>query len=309
MPPRGRRQHHKLEQSPFYKLGTRRKLSEILMCSARDLKEVATLTVRYKNRWKPKDSDTKPWLTHPPSPEDADNYRPIDIPVPKLKRLQARVADLLSRIETPDYLFSPVKGVSYVDNAARHRDSRAFWLLDIAQYFPSCTANRVAWFFGQKLECAPDIAAILTSLTTEQERLPQGSPCSPIIAYFSNLIMWNDISDAVQHSGCILSVYADDITISGVSVPGTLIWDVKQIIHKNGFSLKAAKELSLIHAPADITGVIVRNGQLKLPNRQYKKMKELILQRRRSKGDKAIKKLGNRIRGCLSQRNQIEDRN
>ncbi|MBX4882614.1 RNA-directed DNA polymerase [Rhizobium bangladeshense] len=305
MPPKPR-QFHKLNDSALYQVSTRKKLAEVLMCSPQDLKDVLALSVRYKNRWKRKDSDTAPWLTHPPAPDEASNYRPIDIPVPPLKKLQGRIADLLSRVEPPEFLCSPVKGVSYVDNARRHINSHAFWLLDIADYFPNCRADRVAWFFRTKMKCAPDVTTILVALTTDKDRLPQGSPCSPILAYFSNMRMWRDISTLVTNAGCVLSVYADDITISGSKVPGGLVWQIKQTIHKNGFKLKRDKELSLIASPADITGVIVQNGQLKLPNRQRKKLVELVSQQKATSDKKLLAKLDNQIQGRIAQRRQIE---
>ncbi|TWB50058.1 reverse transcriptase (RNA-dependent DNA polymerase) [Rhizobium sp. ERR 922] len=309
MPPKQQRHFYKLQDSALYNVTTKKRLAEVLLCSPDDLKNVLATKVRYKNRWKPKDSDTAPWLTQPPPPEEAANYRPIDIPIPSLKRLQARIAYLLSRIEPPSFLFSPVKGLSYVDNARRHVGSRAFWLLDVADYFPSCRADRVAWFFRTEMKCAPDVAAILVALTTDKERLPQGSPCSPILAYFCNMVMWNDIATTVENAGCVLSVYADDITISGANVPGQLIWQVKKTIHKNGFRLKREKELSLLDRPADITGVIVRNGQLKLPNRQLKKLVELVEKHKSETKKKELAKLFNQIQGRLAQRKQVENAN
>lgn len=305
--PRNAVKFHKIKDSALFNVRTRKKLADILLCAPGHLKSVESTEIRYKKRWKPKDSDTAPWLKHPPPPEQAANYRPIDIPVEPLKRIQARIASLLSRIEPPTFLCSPVKGVSYVDNAKRHVNSKAFWLLDIADYFPSCTADRVAWFFSTVMKCAPDVAALLVSLVTDNGRLPQGSPCSPILAYFSNMKMWEDIASAVASAGCILSVYADDITMSGVTVPGALVWDVKQIIVKNGFSLKREKEVSLMGSPADITGVIVRNGTLKLPNRQLRKLAELK-KLQRATTDKALSiKLENQVKGRLAQRRQIEE--
>lgn len=304
--PRKAFQFHKLEDSALFNVRTRKKLADILLCSPTHLKSVNAIEARYKKRWKPKDSDTAPWLTQPPAAEQAGNYRPIDIPVDPLKKLQTRIANLLSRIEPPAFLCSPVKGVSYVDNAKRHVNSRAFWLLDIADYFPSCTADRVAWFFNTVMKCAPDVTAVLVSLVTDNGRLPQGSPCSPILAYFSNKKMWDDVAEAVANAGCILSVYADDITLSGAHVPGALVWQVKQIIVKNGFKLKREKEVSLVGSPADITGVIVRNGMLKLPNRQLKKLAE-IKKLQKLTTDKLLSiKLENQIKGRLSQRRQIE---
>lgn len=213
---------------------------------------------------------------------------------------------LLGGIEPPEYLFSPVKGRSYVENAAHHRGARAYKLLDIADYFPSCTANRVAWFFGTVLKCSPDVVAIFVRLTTHQECLPQGSPCSPILAFFSNLSMWQAIDDEVRAANCKLSVYADDVTISGRMVPGALVWRVKKIIHKHGFGIKPEKEISLIDSPADVTGVIVRGNQTLLPNRQLKKLRDLRAERRRTKNPRLRRKLDNQIHGRLSQRQQVE---
>lgn len=304
--PRKGSQFHPLESSALFNVRTRKKLADVLLCSPTHLKSVAAIELRYKRRWKPKDSDTAPWLKEPPPAEQAGNYRPIDIPVDPLKKLQTRIAYLLARIAPPSFLCSPVKGVSYVDNAKRHVNNNAFWLLDIADYFPTCTADRVAWFFRTVMKCAPDVTAVLVSLVTDNGRLPQGSPCSPILAYFSNMIMWADVAEAVAQAGCTLSVYADDITLSGTTVPGALVWRVKQIIVKNGFKLKREKEVSLIASAADITGVIVRDGTLKLPNRQHKKLAE-IKEFQKLTTDKALlAKLDSQLKGRLAQRRQIE---
>ncbi|WP_082475620.1 reverse transcriptase family protein [Rhizobium sp. Leaf341] len=297
---------HDLRDSALFNIGTRKKLASVLLCSPDHLNLVQKLEVKYKKRWKPKDSDTAPWLTQPPAPHEADCFRPIDIPVDPLKKLQGRIADLLSRVKAPPYLCSPVRGVSYVDNARAHIEGSAFWLLDIADYFPSCTANRVAWFFRTVMKCAPDVTAILVAIVTDSGRLPQGSPSSPILAYFSNLKMWGEVAALVHRAGCILSVYADDITISGKTVPGALVWNVKQTIVKNGFRLKREKEVSLVCCPADITGVIVRNGSLKLPNRQLKKIVETKKLLRASTDKMTADKLKTQIAGRLAQRRQIE---
>jgi hypothetical protein len=118
--------------------------------------------------------------------------------------------------------------------------------------------------------------------------------------------MWDDVASAVSAAGCTLSVYADDITLSGVTVPGVLVWQIKQIIVKNGFQLKSEKEVSLLGSLADITGVIIRDGMLKLPNRQHKKLAE-IKKLQKITTDKVLSiKLENQVKGRLSQRRQIE---
>lgn len=294
-----------LKDSPFFRLRTKKKLAELLQVSCPALIELTSLEVSYKRKWKHKTVKNS-WLEHPPSPDKAPFYRPIDIPVPGLKKVQSRIANLLSRITPPDWLFSPCKGRSYVDNAARHKCARAFWLLDIKDYFPSCTARKIAHFFRSDLECSSDVTAILVQLATHRSSLPQGSPCSPILAYFCNLGMWAEIKEIVEGAGLTHSVYADDITISGRLIYGNTIWRIKQAINKHGFAIKKEKEVSLIDVPADITGTIVDGHQTKLPYRQLKRLFELRRLRHAAKGKRLKALLDSQIAGRLAQRRQVE---
>jgi hypothetical protein len=69
--------------------------------------------------------------THFPVKKKDGSPRIVDNPCDQLKRVQRRLATLLARILPHDVLFCPVKGRSYVDNAARHRDARVIHSLDI----------------------------------------------------------------------------------------------------------------------------------------------------------------------------------
>ena len=305
MPQRHSAVPYTLRDSPFFRLRTRKDLANLLRISQTALAAISARNDLYTRCWKHK-KDKDKWLREPPSPQISAYYRPIDIPDAGLKAVQSRIAELLGRITPPDWLYSPVKGRSYVDNAACHKGSRAFWLLDIADYFPSCTANNVAHFFRSKLECSPDVTAILVHLTTSMQCLPQGSPCSPILAYFSNLDLWTEIEQLVMNAGLKHSVYADDITISGQLVRKAVIWEIKGAVHKHGLMIKAEKELSLIDSPADITGVIVDGDRTKLPNRQLKRLFELRGERHRAKSIVLKRMLDNKIGGRVAQKRQVE---
>ncbi|WP_189435468.1 reverse transcriptase family protein [Pseudovibrio japonicus] len=298
---------YQLRDSPFFRLANRKKLSTLLRVSEETLKALSTSQDLYTRRWKhktKKDKEVDAWKNY--IPENADEYRPIDIPIPKLKATQNRISDLLSRVQAPDFLFSPVKGRSYVENASHHVEGTAFWSLDVADYFPNCKANNVARFFRRDLECSRDVTAILVALTTLNKCLPQGSPSSPILAYYGNSHMWLKVADLVASYSCKFSLYADDITISGPIIKKELIWKIKKIIHANGFLLKPSKEISLIHAPADITGVIVKQGKTHLPNRQLKRLAELKKERAHTKNPASQAVLDNQISGRLGQRRQVE---
>jgi hypothetical protein len=303
MPKTQHRKSYPLHDSPFFRLSSRKKLARLLRVSSEQLSYLVSGQQLYLRRWKHKKLDQ--WLKLAPQHDIAENYRAIDIPDPRLKAIQARIATLLSRLKPPEFLYSPVKGKSYVDNAALHVGSKSFWLLDIADYFPSCSANNVARFFKSDMQCSPDVTAFLVKLVTLDGCLPQGSPCSPILAYFCNMPMWLAVAECAASANCKLSVYADDITISGEIVPKKTVWEIKKIIVGNGLKLKSKKEVSLTHSPADITGVIVKEDGTYLPNRQLKKLAELKRLRSTIKDPKEKIKIENKIHGSLVQRRQV----
>lgn len=231
--------------------------------------------------------------------------RDIEAPYPHLKKVQKRIAYLLQGIKAPDYLMAPVKNRSYVTNAAHHVGSRSFKLLDIEDFFPSCSEKRVFWFFNTCMECTDDVSAILAAISTRNGRLPQGSPCSPILAFFSYIDMWEEIAQITKSSKNILSIYADDITISGDKVLGETVWLVKQALHKRGHRFNVKKERSIINKPVEITGVVVSTDKLLLPNRQHEKLHKTRIERSLVRSSKTRAKLDQKIRGRVAQANQV----
>ncbi|TBW32842.1 RNA-directed DNA polymerase [Siculibacillus lacustris] len=279
-------------ESPFFRLNSKNKLAKLLFIGLPKLKELAAGADLYYSFQKVKKSG---------------GMRMISAPRDDLKKVQKRISDLLQRIAPPDFLFAPVKGRSYVDNAAVHIGATAVHLLDIEDFFPSCTANKVIWFFKTRFECSPDIAVILKNIATRNGSLPQGSPCSPALAYFCYVDMWKEIEAHVKQRGCKLSVYADDLTISGDVVPGELVFDIKATMLRHGHQYSAKKERSKIMKPVEITGVIVANNQLLIPNRQHRSI--VIAQRKLGKEKKLRErlKITNELKGRNAQKNQIKN--
>ena len=87
--------------------------------------------------------------------------------------------------------------------------------------------------------------------------------------------MWERIVEIVRATDCTITVYIDDVTISGMNIPAGLLWKVRQIIHNNG--LRYHKEKHYHNKPAEITGTIVNNGSVLLPNRRHKALYDLRL--------------------------------
>jgi hypothetical protein len=85
--------------------------------------------------------------------------------------------------------------------------------------------------------------------------------------------MWESIYELVIRNGYLMTVYMDDITISGNFVSNKLLWDVKKIIYSHG--LKYHKQKTYCKQPFEVTGIIIKDNQITAPNRQLKKLNEL----------------------------------
>jgi len=283
-------------QCALYKLNTKRKLAKLLFIGIPKLKELAA-------------SDNLYYVFERVHPVNG-KVREISAPRADLKLVQKRIAELLQRIAPPDYLFSPVKGRSYIDNANCHKNSPSIKLLDITDFYPSCKQEKVKWFFRTHLKCSDDVAAILRDVVCHDGSLPQGSPCSPILAFLAYIEMWDEIENEVRKSGCDLSLYVDDLTFSGEKIPGELVWNAKRILKKHGHSINTSKERTKFNRPAEVTGVVVRNGKLMPPNRQRLQL-TAALREYKDEGRSASEKMSLkvRVRSRASQITQILNRN
>ena len=290
--PKKRDRYYSERESPFFRLKSRAKLADLLFISPAKLRTLARAEALYVHFRKPKRSG---------------GSREICAPREDLKAVQSRIADLLQRITPPDYLFAPVAGRSYVDNAARHLGARSMRSLDIVDFFPSCNRQKVCWFFRERMECSPDVTAVIIAIVTHEGSLPQGSPCSPILAYLCYADMWEEIARIVDDDGCVHSVYADDVTISGETVPERGVWEIKKALRKHDHRHNAGKERSKRDQPAEVTGVIVGPGGLHVPNRLHKRLREIRCELRRTRSAKHRADLTAQVHGRKAQMNQVKD--
>jgi retron-type reverse transcriptase len=208
-------------------------------------------------------------------------------------------------IEPPTFLTCPVKGRSYVTNARHHVGAREIVTLDVSSYFPSTTWRRIYWYFNKRLDMPTDTAWTLASLATLDDRLPTGSPLSPIMAFLAHEDMWLAVAKLAQSAGCILTVYMDDVTISGDRVPESIVWAIKREVHKTGLRLNNRKERRFSKGQGLVTGVFVTKDGLRIPKRSHLKLFK-ARKAERNPGDAAVKaKLRNSIRGMEAQHRQV----
>ena len=220
---------HPLNQSRLYAVQSRGKLAELFGLTRAGLDEILAIERPYSQR---------PLLL---TRSGKTKERTIQEPRGALRPIHASVKKALSRIEPPDFLFCPVKHRSYVSNAAQHVGAKVVRTLDIHAYFPSTPSHRVYWFFNTVMRCSTDVASVLAQLLTVEEHsatnvrhLATGSTVSPILSFFAFYDMWHNIAEIAKAAGCTLSVYMDDITLSGDVVSEGVVWAIRKQIHSRG---------------------------------------------------------------------------
>jgi hypothetical protein len=281
---------HALEQSAFYRLRSTHQLVHLLRVTNDHLQRLTHSEELYREYDIAKNRQKK-------------TKRRVEEPRGDLKKVQARIATLLGRIEPADYLYCPAKRRCYVSNAARHRHNRVVRCLDLKEFFPNTPRLRVYRFFLETMECAGDVAGILASIASYKGHLPTGSPLSPIMAHYAYWDVWSKIATTAAGQGLTVTVYVDDVTLSGVRVPTSVVWQVKRVLHAAG--LRYHKEKEFVDRPADVTGVISWDGKLLLPNRQHRKVFDAKSALGAACDEIARKAALGRLRGLVAQGIQI----
>lgn len=283
------RKIYPMDQSPLFKLRSKGRLASMLGMSVKELLELAKTADALYSMFE--------------IPKKNGGSREVENPRRQLKLAQAAIARLLSRIAPPDYLFCPVKGRCYVTNAAQHRGQRIIRCLDIKKYFPSTPSRKVFHFFHKTMQCERDVAATLAKLACHNGHLPTGSPLSPLMAHYAHYDLWQAVAAECKNHGYRLTVYIDDVTISGCLISSDVMWSIKRAIH--GAGLKYHKEKHFVDRPAEVTGVIVDGGTLTVPNRQLKKLSEARAALKLQDGTTADPKARERMLGLSGQVAQV----
>jgi RNA-directed DNA polymerase len=237
-----------LNQSRLYKVKSLAQLSEILNLSKEDLRYITGGRENYIR-----------FVTKA--------GRDVQWPKPILRRAQKRAAQLLSRIETPDFLHSAKRGRSYITNAEQHSPMQPSVKIDIRKFFQSTRAPAVFHFFRGKMACEPDVAAVLTKLLTVDSHLPTGGNASPILSYFTYMDMFSEIENLARRRDCVMTCLIDDMTFTGTGATRALIYDVRSIITRYrlwGHKTKIFKR----GQPKVITGVAVTRSGGRVPNKR-----------------------------------------
>lgn len=157
--------------------------------------------------------------------------RTIEAPNPMLKIVQRRLSEVLQDCEEeikkgygrhdggprPDNITHGfVRRRSIVTNARRHRRRKLVFNLDLDDFFPSINFGRVRGLFirDKNFLLQPAVATVLAQIACAGNHLPQGSPCSPVIANLIGHILDVHLVRLADRNRCRYTRYADDLTFS-----------------------------------------------------------------------------------------------
>lgn len=197
-----------------------------------------------------------------------------------------------------------IPGRSIKTNALQHVGNRIVFNIDLHDFFPTISMNRVAGLFRAAPFSAPtDVASWLSEVCTYAGCLPQGTPTSPFI---SNLICFKldrQLQQLAKQNNCIYTRYADDITfskrsgnmpesIAEMDVTNTYIAGamLRGIIETNGFVINRDKvHLYRNTFRQTVTGLVV-NSKLNVHRKFVREIRAMIYDCQKNGFDSAYKK-------------------
>lgn len=246
---------YNLDQSPLFKLHSKKKLGELLNVSSTDLIKIISIKEQLYNIFN-------------------DQGRDIHSPLKILYKIHNRIASLICRIHLPDYLHSGVKNRTYISNAEVHANGKALVTSDIKKFFQSTKQQMVFSFFRREMKCSTDVSQMLSELSCINGHLPTGSQLSMPMAFWSNKCMFDEFKGLSDKHEILMSVYVDDITFSGSNSNKLFLSTLKKIAIRHGHTLHPKK--SKIYKKDDVkivTGVAVKNEAILITNKNHLKLK------------------------------------
>ncbi len=217
-------------------------------------------------------------------PKRSGGTRVIQAPIERLKVVQQKLSDLLQDCAEEIKTVTGRKDLvahgfrrehSIVTNASRHRHRRFIFNIDLEEFFPSIHFGRVQGFFkaDRNFRLHETVARLIAQIACHEKKLPQGSPCSPIISNLISHVLDIHLVALAAKAGCTYSRYADDLTFSTSKrifpseiatqsksdprlwLPGT---PLEEIVSHSGFHINGAKtHMQYRTSRQEVTGLVV----------------------------------------------------
>lgn len=226
--------------------------------------------------------------------------RIISAPDSELKEIQSRLSkllqDCLANIRDSLKLENNLshgfeRNRNIISNAEKHKQKKWVLNLDLSNFFDEFNFGRVRGYFlkNKSFSLNKDVCSLIAKIACYNNKLPQGSPCSPIITNLILLSLDQRLNKICRYAGCTYTRYADDITISTnkSTFPKKIIAShdeqsiilnkkfLKEII-SSGFSLNTSKvRLHDTKCRQEVTGLTV-NKFVNVDDKYARKVRAMV---------------------------------
>jgi RNA-directed DNA polymerase len=210
-------------------------------------------------------------ISSKPKPNNPSETRIIAAPSDKLKAVQRNIKDyILNEYSYKSYCYG-LGGTTLKQHALVHAGKKTMVQFDLRDFYPSISHESVYKMWVEKFQYTPELARILTKLTTYNGCLQQGYPTSSHIAAIASEEFTSSLNKYCKENSMKFSQYIDDLNISGKHIDQRAIFKlIIPLARKYNFSIKKAKtKVNNKTMAKTITGVSL-NGQKTRATRQIR---------------------------------------
>ena len=213
-------------------------------------------------------------------PKRSGGTRILHAPEAPLKAIQRTILRrLLSRLTAHPAAMGFERGQSIATHAAVHVGADVLLKMDIIDFFPRTTDERIRDYF---LTLGWDLPStnLLVKLTTHRHGLPQGAPTSPRLSNLVNYLLDARLFAMALKFGAKYTRYADDLTFSlkgsenpRAAIAALITW-TKATVADQQYALHQQKKLRVArrHERMLVTGLVV-NDRLNLPRETRRRLR------------------------------------
>lgn len=201
-------------------------------------------------------------------PNKPDKQRSVLNVTGVLRRLQHALlrAVLMPKLKPSPYSHGGVHGRHIKTNIACHLDSVYALTMDISDFFPSISSNRVYKLFTQRFCCSPDVSRLCTMMCTHNYHLALGLITSPFLADQIISVVDKRIAGSCNKADLVYSRFVDDITISAKynldPKKSGIEKLIQNILADHGFTVNPSKTKSgRINTDIEITKLRINRGR------------------------------------------------
>jgi hypothetical protein len=241
--------------------------------------ELVDLSDSIPSLWKPgkvlEKKDGTPRPTH-------DARKPLKVIHERIKNC------LLKQVDYPSYILGGISDKlttrDYARHAALHAKKKILISEDIRDFYPSTTNDVVLNIWQRFFNFHPEIAVLLTKLTTHEEALPQGWKAS---GYLANLALWDrepDFVTQLHRQGLVYSRFMDDVTVSAPfplsrTELSNIISGIYGMLASRNFRPKRTKhKISTGKQRMEVTGLNVNAARPSMPKKRRNQIRAQVFQ-------------------------------